>query len=136
MKRSKVKVGVVSCSGEDYPEGTISRIATRLIIDKIRPGQTTTICLPLFLCGGENERAFARDYPTITVDGCSKRCAERSTRKYSGAPAASIIVSEIAKKYPFLKLDDSDEVGSNGMKLAEKVADEIAHQIDKIIEQS
>ena len=34
-----------------------------------------TICLPLFLAGGAGDRAFARFYPTIAIDGCDQRCA-------------------------------------------------------------
>jgi len=70
------KVGIICCSGEDLAEGTISRVATRLVLEKLRPDQTVTLCLPLFLAGGEDERAFARVFPTIAVDGCSKKCAE------------------------------------------------------------
>ena len=57
-----------------------------------------TLCLPLFLAGGERERAFARHYPTIAVDGCDKRCAALATEKYSAKPAASIVVTDIAKE--------------------------------------
>ena len=89
------KVGLVSCSGEEMPEGTISRLATRRVLESLRPGQTVTICLPLFLAGGEGDRAFARFYPTIAIDGCEKRCAARGTELYSGKPAASIVVSEL-----------------------------------------
>ncbi|MDH5635262.1 MAG: putative zinc-binding protein, partial [Candidatus Bathyarchaeota archaeon] len=98
------KVGIVSCSGEDLPEGTISRIATRIVMEKLRPDDMVTICLPLFLAGSEDERAFAKVFPTITVDGCDKKCAEVGTNKYSGKPVATIVVSEIMKKYPHLKV--------------------------------
>jgi hypothetical protein len=54
-----------------------------------------TICLPLFLAGGEGERAFARFYPTIAIDGCALRCAARATEEHSGKPAASIVVTDI-----------------------------------------
>ena len=43
--------------------------------EDLRPAETVTICLPLFLAGGEGDRAFAKFYPTIAVDGCEKRCA-------------------------------------------------------------
>ena len=66
-----MKVGVVSCSGEEIPEGTLCRLACRKVLDE-RPGETVTICLPLFIAGGEEERTFAHNYPTITVDGCDK----------------------------------------------------------------
>jgi anaerobic selenocysteine-containing dehydrogenase len=37
--------------------------------------------LPEFLeATGEGDRAFARFYPTIAVDGCAQRCAERGIR--------------------------------------------------------
>src|SRR5512138_2959181 len=90
------KVGIVSCSGEEVAEGTVSRLATLEVLQKLRPAQTVTICLPLFLAGGEGERAFARDFPTITVDGCQLRCAARGTERYSAPPRASLVVAEVA----------------------------------------
>jgi uncharacterized metal-binding protein len=127
------KVGVVSCSGEEIPEGTISRVATRLVLEKLRPGETVTICLPLFLAGGEDERAFARVFPTITVDGCEKRCAEKGTKKYSGKPAATIIVTDILKKCTNANLKSRDELSPEEWKFAEKVAEEIAEKVDEVL---
>jgi uncharacterized metal-binding protein len=90
-----LKVGVISCSGEEIAEGTISRLATRRVLELLRPGQTVTICLPLFLSGSQEERDFARRHPTIAVDGCAKRCAKRGTEMHSGPVNASLVVSEI-----------------------------------------
>ncbi|MCE5301659.1 MAG: putative zinc-binding protein [Planctomycetaceae bacterium] len=89
------KVGVISCSGEAIPEGTIARQAVRRVLEVLRPGQTVTLCLPLFLAGEEGERRFAREHPTITVDGCSKLCAKHGTEKYSGKVNVSLVVSDI-----------------------------------------
>jgi uncharacterized metal-binding protein len=127
------KVGIICCSGEDLPEGTISRVAARLVLEKLRPDQTVTLCLPLFLAGGEDERAFARVFPTITVDGCSKKCAEAGTKKYSGKPAATILVSEVMKKFPHLKVKSREELEPQEMELATKVAEEIAKKVDEIL---
>src|SRR5512135_3829570 len=91
----KKKVGIVACSGEELAEGTVTRLAALKVLETLRPGQTVTICLPLFLAGGEGERAFARSYPTIAIDGCEKRCAARGTEMYSGKPAASLVVTEL-----------------------------------------
>lgn len=135
MGMASNKVGIVSCSGEEIPEGTISRIATRLVLEKLRPEETVTICLPLFLSGGEDERAFARVFPTITVDGCEKRCAEIGTKKYSGKPTATIVITDILKKYPQLKLKSRDEPSAEELVLAEKVAEEIAKKVDEALEQ-
>ena len=98
------KVGIISCSGEECVEGTISRVATRLVLGKLRPNETVTICLPLFLAGGREEREFARDYPTITVDGCDKMCAKVATERYSGKPASSIVVTDLTKNWHCPKL--------------------------------
>jgi uncharacterized metal-binding protein len=90
-----MKIGVVSCSGEDCLGGTISRQATRKMLEEIRPGESVTICLPLYLAGGEEERGFAQNFPTITVDGCSKHCAKKATEKYSGKVSASLDVADM-----------------------------------------
>ena len=90
----KKKVGIVACSGEELAEGTVTRLAALKVLEKLRPSDTVTICLPLFLAGGEGDRAFARFYPTIAVDGCDRRCAARATEMYSGKPAARLVVSD------------------------------------------
>ncbi|MGD0516940.1 MAG: putative zinc-binding protein [Thermoguttaceae bacterium] len=89
------KVGIISCSGEEIPAGTVSRLATRRVLELLRPQSTVTLCLPLFLAGEEMERRFAREHPTITVDGCDKLCAKRGTETYSGQVAASLVVTDI-----------------------------------------
>ena len=91
----KTKVGIISCSGEEIPGRTIARLATRRVLELLRPQSTVTLCLPLFLAGEETERRFARQHPTITVDGCEKLCAKRGTEAYSGQVEASLVVSEI-----------------------------------------
>ena len=89
------KVGIIACSGEELPCGTATREAALLVLERLRPLETVTLCLPLFLAGEERERAFARFFPTIAVDGCDKRCAARATEKYSAPPAASLVLDEV-----------------------------------------
>jgi hypothetical protein len=95
MTEAVSKIGIISCSGEEIPEGTIARQAVRRVLEALRPQQTVTLCLPLFLAGEEGERRFAREHPTITVDGCSILCAKRGTEKFSGHVSASLVVSDI-----------------------------------------
>ncbi len=127
------KVGIISCSGEELAEGTVSRVATRWVLEWLRPAQTVTLCLPLFLAGGREERAFAKFYPTIAVDGCPKLCAARATAAHSAEPAARMIVSEIAARYPELKPRSRQQLGPGGMELARIVAEEIAARVDEIL---
>lgn len=127
------KVGVLSCSGEECLAGTISRLATRKMLEELRPGKTVTLCLPLYLAGGEGERSFAKSYPVITVDGCSKCCAKRATEKYSGKVSASVVVSDILGEDPVHnKTVSTKDLTEEHFKMVEKVTDEICDKFDKI----
>lgn len=125
-------IGVVSCSGECCIEGTISRIATRLVLEKLRPDDTVTICLPLFSIGEEGERMFAKEFPTIAVDGCEKRCAQHAIEKFSGKTARSLLVSELLKKQSTKNMGTRRELSGEGKELASKVAKEIMAAVEDI----
>ena len=128
------KVGVVSCSGEGCIEGTISRIATRMVLEKLRPEDTVTICLPLFLAGGKEERAFAKDYPTVTIDGCSKLCAKIATERHSGKIASSLVVSELTDdRKRSSRPRSTRKPREKDLALTERVAEKIAQEVDKIL---
>lgn len=134
MSINMVKIGVVSCSGEDCLGGTISRLATRKMLDEVRPDSTVTICLPLFLAGGEEERGFAEKFPTISVDGCSKACGKRATEKYSGKVSAAIEVSDLIGK----EVAETGALSTRNMTaehkaMVEKVASEITSKFDEVL---
>jgi uncharacterized metal-binding protein len=85
-------VGILSCSGEEFPGGTVSRIAVRQVLQDLLPGNSTTICVPLFLAGDQQEVDFVKNFPCITVDGCEKRCAARGVKKIGKTPAAEFVI--------------------------------------------
>ncbi len=128
------KVGIVSCSGEEIPEGTLCRLACRKVLDE-RPGETVTICLPLFIAGGEEERTFASNYPTITVDGCDKMCAAKATEMLSGKPAKSLSIPEILKKHGLKAPAKLRHFGLEEEAAVKAVADEIAQAVNKVLEE-
>ncbi|MDD5082506.1 MAG: putative zinc-binding protein [Dehalococcoidales bacterium] len=128
------KVGIISCSGEDLGEGTISRLAVRRVLDELRPDKVVTICLPLFLAGNEQERGFAQSVPTITIDGCTKTCARIGTERHSGPVACGLVVTDIlgantglngTKSTRRLSVKDKEAVN--------KVAGRIVSEIDRIL---
>ncbi|MHB8281011.1 MAG: putative zinc-binding protein [Candidatus Humimicrobiaceae bacterium] len=133
-EKKVTKVGIVSCSGEDFPEGTISRLATLEVLHHKKPFDTTTICLPLFIAGGEGDRMFAKNHPTITVDGCEKLCAKRATEKYSGKVACSINVRDFIKGGESVK----NKSNLNGVekKIVSEVADAISLKVDDILKKN
>ena len=128
------KVGLVSCSGEEMAEGTVTRLATLRVLESLRPGETVTICLPLFLAGSEEERAFARNFPTITVDGCDKCCAKRGTEAHSGPVTKSLNVPEVlGEAYPLSGETSCRRLTAQDLEAVDRVAEEIRRQVDKIL---
>ena len=130
----KKKVGIVSCSGEELAQGTVTRLAALKVLEQLRPNDTVTICLPLFLAGGEGDRAFARFYPTIAVDGCAERCAARATELYSGKPAASLVVSDLVAESGLEQPQGCRRLNQAGLKAVELTADRIADLVDELLD--
>ncbi len=128
------KVGIVACSGEELPEGTVTRLAALRVLELLRPRDTVTICLPLFLAGGEGDRAFARFYPTVAVDGCDKRCAARATEMYSGKPAASVVVTSIVAERTLGPVEGRRRLNDAGVKAVYATAEIVAQHVDMFLE--
>ena len=102
-------------------------------MEKLRPGDTVTICLPLFLAGGEGDRAFAKFYPTIAIDGCEKRCAYRGTEMYSNKPAGSIVVTDLVAQKHLGKPEGKRKLNDAGMQVVDAVAEQVADQVDALL---
>src|SRR5512145_3193771 len=130
----KKKVGIVACSGEEMAEGTVTRLAALKVLEQLRPADTVTICLPLFLAGGEGDRAFARFYPTVAVDGCELRCAARATEMYSGKPAASLVITELCKEQALGRPTGSRRLDEVGLQAVEAAAEHIASLVDELLD--
>ncbi|MFX0113152.1 MAG: putative zinc-binding protein [Candidatus Hodarchaeota archaeon] len=127
------KIGIISCSGEALAEGTISRMATLRVLNQLRTEETVTLCLPLFLAGDERERAFARFYPTIAVDGCEKRCAAHATENYSARPASSIVVTDLITEKDLPQPQAVRQLDDAGEQAAKILTQVITQEIDKLL---
>ena len=132
-KLPQKKVGLIACSGEEMAEGTITRVAALKVLEELRPADTVTLCLPLFLAGEERERAFARFYPTIAIDGCEKRCAARATALYSAEPADSLVITDVAKQYNLPVPDSAWRLDGASQAIADVVAEDLARRVDQIL---
>ena len=132
-KLPEKKVGIVACSGEELAEGTVTRLAALKVLEELRPRDTVTICLPLFLAGGEGDRAFARFYPTIAVDGCELRCAARATEQYSGKPAASIVVTDVVNEAGLDNPEGLRRLNEAGLQAVEATAHHMAFMVDDLL---
>lgn len=127
------KVGIIACSGEELPEGTITRLAALRVLHQLRPEDTVTICLPLFLAGGEGDRNFARMFPTIAVDGCEKQCAFHGTEKYSKRPAAGIVVTNLIAQQGLDQPHGCRKPDAAGMRAVELAANLVTDTVDELL---
>ncbi len=130
-------IGILSCSGEEFPGGTVSRIASRIVMQDYLPLETTTICVPLFLTGEEQEQDFVKKFPCITVDGCSKRCAARAVENLQKKPIKEFVIpqffskeeNEQIEKGPLHDLKWKDHVFCK--KLAEAIGHAVVEELKK-----
>ena len=133
MSAEITKAGIISCSGEAIPEGTIARLATRHVLESLRAGKTVTLCLPLFLAGEEGERNFAKSHPTIAIDGCAKQCAKWGTEKHSGPVSGALIVTEILGTTATGCSRSSRGASQVDKEAVRAVAERIASEVDKVL---
>ena len=130
------KIGIVSCSGEALPAGTVCRLACRRVLEALRPRQTVAICLPLFIAGGTEERGFAARHPAITVDGCEKRCAAKATEMFSGKPVQALLIPDLLEKHGLPLPTRLRGFGADEEAAVQAVADEIAQAVDAALAQT
>ena len=129
-----MQIGVLSCSGEEYLGGTLARIATRKVMEYLRPNNVVTLCLPLYIAGGEEERNFAKEYPVIAVDGCGKSCAKCATNKFSGAVMDQIIISDLLGEDVALSPTVSmRNLTDEHYQMADRIAEVICEKVDQIL---
>ncbi len=127
------KVGIVACSGEELSDGTVTRLASLKVLEELLPNDTVTICLPLFLAGGEGDRAFAKFYPTIAVDGCEKRCAARATELYSNTPAVSILLDDVLAERGLPRPQGLRRLSPESQPAVDALAEVIAAEVDHLM---
>ena len=133
MSAEITKVGIICCSGEAIAEGTISRLATRRVLELLRPNATVTLCLPLFLAGNEGERKFAKTHPTITIDGCDKQCAKWGTEEHSGPVNSALVVTDILGTHATGCHRSSRHSSQPEKEAVWAVAERIAAEVDTVL---
>jgi len=128
----KKLVGIVACSGEELPEGTVSRVAVWKVLGSLISSSVVTTCLPLFVAGHKQEREFVLTHPTVTIEGCEKRCAEKALCMLGGKPSATILITDVEKETG-LAPKSRVNLGEDGEKLADLVAEKVEKDVRKIL---
>jgi uncharacterized metal-binding protein len=126
------KVVVVPCSGIGKSLGTVGRVATYKLIERMRPEKTRTVCLALLTMGDNDALKLVRENPCIAVDGCPAQCSKKNIEASMGKLAHNIVVTDVLRKNRSLKPDGVIELNEQGDKLAEIIARALSEKVDEI----
>jgi uncharacterized metal-binding protein len=127
------KVVVVPCSGIGKSLGTVGRVATYRVIERMKPEKTRTVCLALLTMGDNDALRLVRKNPCIAVDGCPAQCSKKNIEASKGRLVHSIIVTDVLRKNRNLKPEGVIELNDQGDKLAEIVAKDLSERADEIL---
>lgn len=126
------KVAIIACAGMDKALGSIARTCAFKIVEKLRPNETVLICIPPLVADVKPHSELIRKNSVITIDGCTERCATKIASKNGAKIKGRVFVPQSAQKYG-LKPNTASDIGLEGEKLAEKIAEETVLLIDKIL---
>jgi uncharacterized metal-binding protein len=127
------KVIVVPCSGIGKSLGTVGRVATYKVVERMKPEETRTVCLALLTMGDDDALKLVRENPCIAVDGCPAQCSKKNVEASMGKLAYNIVVTDVLRKNRSLKPDGVIELNDQGDKLAEIIAGTISEKVDEIL---
>jgi len=127
------KVVVVPCSGIGKSLGTVGRVATYKVIERMKPEETRTVCLALLTMGDDDALRLVRENPCIAVDGCPAQCSKKNIEASMGKLAHNIVVTDVLRKNRSLKPDGVIELNDQGDKLAEIIARALSEKVDEIL---
>jgi uncharacterized metal-binding protein len=125
------KVAIVACTGMGKALGTVARQVAYKIVEELRPENTVLVCIPSLTAGLEEAKSLLKDYPAITLDGCVERCATKIIFKNGGQVRAKVFLPQMVAKYR-LKPKLRTDIGDEGEKLVEKIAEDVAVMVDQL----
>jgi glycine cleavage system H protein len=132
QQTEREKVAIIACAGMDKTLGSVTRVCAFKIIEKLRPNETVLICIPPLITDVKPFSELIKKNSVITIDGCAERCATKIAAKSGAKIRGRVFVPQSVQKYN-LKPNTASDIGQEGEKLAEKIAEETALLVDKIL---
>lgn len=127
------KIAIIACAGMDKALGSVARVCAFKIVEKLRPNKTILICIPPLVADVKPHSELTKKNPVITIDGCAERCATKIAARSGAKIRGRIFVPQSVQKYG-LKPNTASDIGAEGEKLAEKIAEETVLLVDKLCE--
>jgi len=129
------RVIVIPCSGIGKSLGTVGRVATYKVIERMKPKETRTVCLALLTMGDGDALKLVRENPCVSVDGCPAQCSKKNIEASMGKLIHSIVVTDVLRNNRSLKPEGVIELNDQGDKLAEIIAKDVSKKADEILRQ-
>jgi glycine cleavage system H protein len=116
----------------DKALGSVAQACAFKIVEKLRPDKTVLICIPPLVADVRPHSELIKKNPVITIDGCAERCATKIAVKSGAKIKGRVFIPQSAQKHN-LKPNTASDIGPEGEKLAEMIAEETALLIDKTL---
>ena len=129
------KAVILPCSGIGKSFGTVARQATYIVTNELRTDKTTTFCLPLLQIADKEALDLTENNFVISIDGCAKLCAFKDVERSIGRPSDTMVmVMDVLRENKELNTRQVTFLDENGKKLARKVAERVAEEVDTLLE--
>jgi len=130
---NKFQIVIVPCSGIGKSYGTVSREAAYIVAEDLLPEKTRLVALSKLVLGEEEARSIVAGNPAITIDGCKLACATKMVQESGGKIAKDYAVLDVFRRYKQFKPQGISELNVGGMQLAQVLANEIAEEVERLI---
>jgi uncharacterized metal-binding protein len=127
-------VGVIPCSGIGKSLGTVGREAAYLVSEQLCPEQVFVPALAALVLGDPESLEELADSSVITIDGCRLACASKTLEECHIPVVRAFSIMEVHRRHRELKPEGIARLNADGRQLAEKLAQEIAKQVHRIID--
>ncbi|MEQ8201108.1 MAG: putative zinc-binding protein [Syntrophomonadaceae bacterium] len=125
------KVMILPCSGIGKPTGEIGRQAAYRAVRQLRPDKTGITCLARLVIDDPETIDLIRANYVITLDGCPDDCARKNVERFGKMVDCPIHVADLLEQHPDLHPLGILNLGEDGLKLVELMADHVAARVDE-----
>ena len=134
---SNKKVYIIPCSGIGKIFGSIGRETAYIVVNELAKDKTVLECLPLIVKGKKEVIETLKENKVIALDGCPLKCSYNDLMEAVGKVDAQFLTTDIVKENRDLKPEPSIiPVGENTKQLAIKLAEKVAAEVDKLLEEN
>lgn len=131
---SEKRVYVIPCSGIGKASASVGREATYRVVEDLLPDKAETLCLALLTLEDEEACNKVRGNHVVAIDGCAKDCARKNVEAAGKAPDIAHRVQDYLKKHKDLKPETVLDIGEGGRKLVDVISEELAGEIEGLLE--